>query len=62
MLMILGKLSIPLKGDNFYNGSRPERWESIPEASSSVPGVWANMLTFSDGSHACIGFQFALIE
>jgi len=41
---------------------RPERWESISEASSTVPGVWGNMLTFSGGPHACIGFRFSLIE
>jgi cytochrome P450 len=50
------------KGDGFYHCYRPERWESIPEASSAIPSVWGNMLTFSGGSHACIGFRFALIE
>jgi len=41
---------------------RPERWESVPEASSAVPGVWGNMLTFLGGPRACIGFRFSLIE
>lgn len=41
---------------------RPERWESIPEASSTIPGVWGNMLTFLGGPRACIGYRFALIE
>jgi len=41
---------------------RPERWESIPEASSAVPGVWGHMLTFLGGPRACIGFRFSLIE
>lgn len=41
---------------------RPERWESISEASSEVPGVWGNMLTFLGGPRACIGYRFALIE
>jgi cytochrome P450 len=44
------------------NLCRPERWESIPEASSAIPGVWGNMLTFLGGPRACIGFRFSLIE
>ena len=42
--------------------SRPERWENIPNAVSSVPGVWANILTFIGGPRACIGFRFSLVE
>ena len=42
--------------------SRPERWENIPNAASSVPGVWANQLTFIGGPRACIGFRFSLVE
>ena len=42
--------------------SRPERWESIPNAASSVPGVWANILTFIGGPRACIGYRFSLVE
>ncbi|EKM59790.1 uncharacterized protein PHACADRAFT_206015 [Phanerochaete carnosa HHB-10118-sp] len=41
---------------------RPERWENIPEAAGSVPGVWANLLTFSGGHRACIGFRFSIVE
>lgn len=41
---------------------RPERWESPPEAISENPGVWSNLMTFLGGSHACIGYQFTLIE
>ncbi|KAJ6462531.1 cytochrome P450 [Mycena sanguinolenta] len=41
---------------------RPERWEHIPVAVNSVPGVWGNLLTFGGGSHNCIGFRFAVVE
>ncbi|TFK35549.1 cytochrome P450 [Crucibulum laeve] len=41
---------------------KPERWESIPEAASAVPGVWGNMLTFIGGPRACIGYRFTIIE
>ncbi|KAJ7106475.1 cytochrome P450 [Mycena crocata] len=41
---------------------KPERWEHIPEAASSVPGVWSNLLTFFAGPHNCIGFRFSLVE
>ncbi|KAI0028313.1 cytochrome P450 [Vararia minispora EC-137] len=44
---------------------RPERWlsplpDSVTEA--RVPGVYANLLTFIGGGHACIGFKFAQLE
>ena len=41
---------------------RPERWAIIPDAASSVPGVWANLLTFLGGPRACIGFRFSIVE
>jgi cytochrome P450 len=41
---------------------KPERWESPPEAISEIPGVWGNLMTFLGGSHACIGYQFTLME
>ncbi|PIL29246.1 cytochrome P450 [Ganoderma sinense ZZ0214-1] len=41
---------------------RPERWESLPEAVSSIPGVWGHLLTFLGGPRACIGYRFSLIE
>jgi cytochrome P450 len=41
---------------------RPERWESVPDGASAIPGAWANLLTFFAGPHNCIGFRFALAE
>ncbi|KAJ6605399.1 cytochrome P450 [Mycena vulgaris] len=41
---------------------KPERWETIPDNASHIPGVWANLLTFFAGPHNCIGFRFSLVE
>ncbi|KAI0701859.1 cytochrome P450 [Cytidiella melzeri] len=41
---------------------RPERWEHPPEAIETVPGVYANMLSFLGGPRACIGYRFSLTE
>ncbi|KAK1235950.1 hypothetical protein PQX77_000817 [Marasmius sp. AFHP31] len=40
----------------------PERWENLPEAVKSIPGIWGNMMTFLGGPHACIGWRFTIIE
>ncbi|KAK7040254.1 hypothetical protein VNI00_009720 [Paramarasmius palmivorus] len=40
----------------------PDRWINVPEAASSIPGVWGNMLTFLGGHRACIGWRFSIIE
>ncbi|KAF8645783.1 hypothetical protein AX16_007578 [Volvariella volvacea WC 439] len=41
---------------------KPERWENLPEATSTIPGVWGNQLTFLGGPRACIGYRFSLVE
>lgn len=41
---------------------KPERWESIPDAVQTIPGVWANMMSFLGGAHSCIGFRFSVVE
>lgn len=40
----------------------PDRWNSPPEASSTIPGAWGNQFTFGGGPRACIGLKFAIIE
>ncbi|KAL0575360.1 hypothetical protein V5O48_006611 [Marasmius crinis-equi] len=41
---------------------KPERWQSLPEAVSSIPGVWGNLMTFLGGPRSCIGWRFSLVE
>ncbi|OBZ67966.1 Alkane hydroxylase MAH1 [Grifola frondosa] len=41
---------------------KPERWESIPETVSSIPGVWGHLLSFLGGPRSCIGYRFSLVE
>ncbi|KAJ7611336.1 cytochrome P450 [Roridomyces roridus] len=41
---------------------KPDRWDALPDAVTSIPGVWANLLTFYAGPHACIGYRFSLVE
>lgn len=28
----------------------------------TIPGVWANMMSFLGGAHSCIGFRFSVVE
>ncbi|KAI0051085.1 cytochrome P450 [Auriscalpium vulgare] len=46
---------------------RPSRWEVPPPAAEKIPGLYAHLLTFLNGSpiignRACIGYKFALTE
>ncbi|EMD33504.1 hypothetical protein CERSUDRAFT_118078 [Gelatoporia subvermispora B] len=41
---------------------KPERWYSLPGTVSDIPGVWANLLTFSGGPRSCIGYRSTLVE
>jgi hypothetical protein len=38
----------------------PDRWASLPEVASQVPGVWGRLTTFL--ARACIGYRFPLVE
>jgi cytochrome P450 len=41
----------------------PDRWlNGIPESARAVPGIWGPLLTFINGTHACIGWRFSLVE
>ncbi|KAH9054513.1 cytochrome P450 [Lactarius vividus] len=44
------------------NEFRPERWETVPEAAHALPSVYGHLLTFIAGTHACIGYRFAVVE
>ncbi|KAJ7289521.1 cytochrome P450 [Mycena rebaudengoi] len=44
------------------NEFNPARWEHLPDAVKSIPGVWAHQLTFLAGPHNCIGFRFSITE
>nr|BED42971.1 cytochrome P450 monooxygenase [Trametes versicolor] len=44
---------------------KPERWlGKVPPAvdDARVPGVYSNLMTFSGGGRACIGFKFSQLE
>ena len=43
------------------HNSRPERWFSLPSSASRNPGL-ANVMSFTFGPHACIGWRFSLLE
>jgi cytochrome P450 len=34
----------------------------VPDTVKSIPGLWGPLLTFINGTHACIGYRFSLIE
>ncbi|KAJ7667260.1 cytochrome P450 [Mycena rosella] len=48
--------------DEFRQVPIPDRWDNIPQAASSIPSIWGNLLSFLAGPHNCIGFRFAIIE
>ncbi|KAF7358749.1 Cytochrome P450 [Mycena sanguinolenta] len=41
---------------------KPDRWDAVPEAANSIPGVWSHLFSFLGGPHNCIGWRFSLAE
>lgn len=44
---------------------KPDRWlKPLPESvlAARIPGVYANLMTFSAGGRSCIGFKFSQLE
>lgn len=41
---------------------RPERWDHLPEAASTIPGISPNLMSFIGGPRGCIGHRFAVAE
>jgi len=40
----------------------PDRWKNVPESATSIPSVFANVLSFLAGARGCIGYRFAIVE
>ncbi|CAK5270435.1 unnamed protein product [Mycena citricolor] len=41
---------------------KPERWNDLPDAVDSMPGIWGHQMTFLGGAHSCMGFRFSMAE
>ncbi|KAL5534617.1 hypothetical protein ACEPAG_1080 [Sanghuangporus baumii] len=60
---------IPIEGLNYSKDIwgedalvfRPDRWFSLPASATHYPGL-ANVMSFTFGPHACIGWRFSLLE
>ncbi|CAL1713683.1 unnamed protein product [Somion occarium] len=48
-------------GDNAWSFV-PDRWDNLPDAVSTLPGIYSNLMTFSAGPRSCIGMRFSIIE
>lgn len=40
----------------------PDRWNNVPEAATSIPSIFSNVLSFMAGARGCIGYRFAIVE
>ncbi|KAL5495647.1 hypothetical protein ACEPAI_1110 [Sanghuangporus weigelae] len=60
---------IPIEGLNYSKDIwgedalvfKPDRWFSLPASATHHPGL-ANVMSFTFGPHACIGWRFSLLE
>ncbi|KZT41436.1 cytochrome P450 [Sistotremastrum suecicum HHB10207 ss-3] len=41
---------------------KPDRWDDLPEAVKTLPGLYSNLLAFSAGPRSCIGMRFSIME
>ncbi|KAJ6566557.1 cytochrome P450 [Mycena capillaripes] len=41
---------------------KPDRWDAVPDAAGTIPGVWSHLFSFLGGPHNCIGWRFSLAE
>ncbi|EKM49813.1 uncharacterized protein PHACADRAFT_265519 [Phanerochaete carnosa HHB-10118-sp] len=63
-------IHVPIEGFNLDKGLwgetawkfDPDRWNDLPEAIKTLPGLYQHTLTFSAGPRACIGMRMSVIE